>query len=332
MITNLNNYKPKKKLGQGMIGTTFLVYKKGKKYALKIEHILKKDVKKSLSSPVWREIEFAKKMGKKYPDQFMTLYGHDIIDKCKHKQKYAFDLKMFPKNLQKGIKAIAKSPYCARKLWSLIDFSLHEKLNKLNTKQIYSAIIQITNICYLMKKHGYSHNDLHPGNIGIKKTKKKYITIFSKRIPTFGYIYVAIDYGLVLHKKYKLNKEEKKKLKDPYLWYYQIQIIVNMLVDSLLWKYINKNKIKLAPYEKDLEIFKKHSIYNTLKKFSNNVHIQFRLCEMLFPEIYQQIVLKKQNTKKILKMKYKTPKEDVFYIMSNIDNYKNIVHYFAKKL
>ena len=69
-----------KKLGFGMVGTTYLAKDKdNNKYALKIEHVLPKDIKKSLASAIWREIEFANTMGKKYPDQFMKVYDYKII-------------------------------------------------------------------------------------------------------------------------------------------------------------------------------------------------------------------------------------------------------------
>jgi hypothetical protein len=58
-----------------------------------------------------------------------------------------------------------------------------------------------------MNKNGYTHNDLHHYNIGIKKTKNKYIKILGKKIPTYGKIIKILDYGAVLHKKYDLNQK-----------------------------------------------------------------------------------------------------------------------------
>lgn len=328
---DVSDYKIIKTLGHGIYGTTFLALKNNTKYALKIERIKEKDVKKSLSSPSWREIEFTKKMSKKYPEHFMTLYDHTIIDNCTHKQKYPINIKKLPKEFKDEITTLSNSPYCSIKIWSLVDYTLQQKLKKLTLKQLYSAIIQITYICYLMNKHGYSHNDLHQGNIGIKKTKKKYIKILSKKVPTYGYIYVAIDYGSILHEKYKLSRQEKKKINDKYLWHYQLHIIYYLFIHNEIWDYVIKKKIQISPYDDDLKLMKKHEIYKILKTFSNNVHVQFKLCEILFPHIWQTIILKKNNPQKIFNIRYKIPKADIVYILFNIDNYKNIIHYFNQK-
>ena len=60
------------------------------------------DVKESLQSPIWREIYFAKILGKKYPQHFMKLYDYKIDDKC-YLKKYglAFTWKNLPKQQQK---------------------------------------------------------------------------------------------------------------------------------------------------------------------------------------------------------------------------------------
>jgi len=77
-----------------MIGTVFLAKYKNKKYALKIEHILEADLKKSSSSQIWREIFFSTKFANKYPEQFIKLYSYDIIDNCTHKQEYSMNVEM----------------------------------------------------------------------------------------------------------------------------------------------------------------------------------------------------------------------------------------------
>ena len=56
-----------------------------------------------------------------------------------------------------------------------------------------------------MRENGYTHNDFHTQNIGVVRTNTKYMTLFGNRIPLVGYRYQAIDYGMVLHKKYKMD-------------------------------------------------------------------------------------------------------------------------------
>jgi hypothetical protein len=65
--------------------------------------------------------------------------------------------------------------------------------------------LQIAKIMLLLYKGGYSHNDLHPGNIMINKTTIKYFSLNGKKIPTYGYLLSAIDYGEVLHKKFGIK-------------------------------------------------------------------------------------------------------------------------------
>jgi len=333
MSKNIDDYKKKKLLGKGMIGTTYLITIKNKNYALKIEHILKKDIKKSTASPLWREIEFATTMGNKYPEQFMKLYDHDIIDKCEHKQKYAYDLKVFGSKKQKEFEKLAKSPYCSRKIYSLVDYSLNDKLKKLNLQQKYSEIIQLIYIVYLMRKNGYIHGDFHFGNVGIKKTNKKYINIFSKKIPTYGYIYSAIDYGEVKHKKYKLNKKEKKILKDSIRDSWDIQIIIMLMYKSTFWDYIFKKKMfgQIVNFKKAIKDLKKHDVYPILKTYTDNIDQQMQFCDILYPEIHQKIRLGKKSPKKILKPKFSIPKEDVLYTLMNISDYENLINYFYLK-
>ena len=50
---------------------------KGKKYAMKVEQVFEKDLEKNLKSVIWREIDFAKNMSKKYPQQFMKIYDYE---------------------------------------------------------------------------------------------------------------------------------------------------------------------------------------------------------------------------------------------------------------
>lgn len=59
-------------------------------------------------------------------------------------------------------------------------------------QQLYYALKIAKNLC------GFNHNDIHPANIMLYPTKRKYIPYILpegiKKIPTFGYIAVLIDY------------------------------------------------------------------------------------------------------------------------------------------
>lgn len=206
-------------LGRGMNGTVYLAKDdKNNKFGVKIQQIMPEDVKKSLSSQVWREIEFASILGKKYPDHFMKIYDYKIDEKCNHKQSwegFGFEIKDLPKNQQKYYTKLFASPYCSVKLLSIIDTTLKNVLESWKTfhyDEYRDLIIQVIYVIYLMKKEGFFHRDFHPGNIGLVKTKNKYIDIFGHKIQTHGYLVQAIDYESNLHKKYKLKNWEKNLL------------------------------------------------------------------------------------------------------------------------
>ena len=72
-----SNLKIIKKLGSGLYGTAYLCEIDKKLYVQKIQHIMKKDTKKSFNSFVWREIDFANIMSSKYPQQFMKIFEYE---------------------------------------------------------------------------------------------------------------------------------------------------------------------------------------------------------------------------------------------------------------
>ena len=96
-------------LGHGMFGTVYKIKKNNNYYAMKIEHVLESDKIKSITSPQWREIDFANKMNVKFPDQFIKLYEYKFIDDCKHVQKYSTNINEFAKYHRKNMENLAKS-------------------------------------------------------------------------------------------------------------------------------------------------------------------------------------------------------------------------------
>ena len=76
----LSNYKIIKELGYGIFGNVYLIKNKteNKKYALKIQHVEKKDInlnnKSNNKSSIWREINFSLNFANKYPSQYVKLW------------------------------------------------------------------------------------------------------------------------------------------------------------------------------------------------------------------------------------------------------------------
>ena len=69
-----------------MVGITYLVELNSNNYALKIEKIPESHASEPFNTkyPEWREIEFSKQFGNKYPEQFIKLYAWDIQDDCNY--------------------------------------------------------------------------------------------------------------------------------------------------------------------------------------------------------------------------------------------------------
>jgi hypothetical protein len=121
-----------KKLASGSEGSIYKISYNNKICILKISHVLKKDLKKTLSSRIWREIDFANHMNNKYPDHFMKLYVHEIIDNCREKY-FIMNLDDFTSlKLKKQYEDLLKSGYCSLKVYSYVDDNLYNMIKKIN--------------------------------------------------------------------------------------------------------------------------------------------------------------------------------------------------------
>jgi hypothetical protein len=201
-----------KKLGNGLYGNVYLVKIDNNIYALKKQKIVKEAQKKNYKYDIWKEIDFYKwinKLNKNNQIFFMKLYDYRIIE-CNYiyKPDKIIDLKLYNK--------LKKSPYCIDLLLDVKDITLRELINKnnLNYKERLSIIIQCLYIMYLMHQSKYYHNDVHTGNIMITKCDynkliKLNINKKTYNLETYGYIVSFIDYGLINHPKYLLNKKDK---------------------------------------------------------------------------------------------------------------------------
>ena len=70
-----------KELGYGLYGTTYLAKYNNKLYALKIQHILEKNIIKDYNNEIWREMSlynYIKKLNKEEQLFFTKLYNYSI--------------------------------------------------------------------------------------------------------------------------------------------------------------------------------------------------------------------------------------------------------------
>jgi serine/threonine protein kinase len=335
----IDDYEIIKKIETGGMGSVYLVKKDKKEYALKIEKILESEVKKDLSSPIWREIDFATNFANLYPDQFMQLYDHDIINDCNHHQEYTGNKKEKKEYMENRI----KSKYCSRKIYSLIDIELRKLIPKLkNQNEIYSIIIQISYAIYLMNKHGYTHNDLHTGNIGIIYTNKKYLKIFDEDIPTYGYQVNVIDYGMILHSHFKLKDKDMYGYNENILYEESIKGELKKCLSRLLFDHsiirdiFNNNNTFNTHFNELRDKFYDSNKGKVLQSITTNKDDVFYLYIMINPLDWEKLFLGK-DFKKYVPIHKLLQTDDWIFILENTpiekpENIKDIILYFMMKI
>ena len=274
-----------KTLGAGMFGTTYLTKYQDKEYAIKIQHILEKDQYVNFKNEMWRELDLYKYINKlSSSDQlfFTKLHDYLIYDNCKHIQKRPYKINIEKDKLfAKKLKELDESTWCVK---YLLDYKGNTTLYKfllkykLTVNLIYSICLQICKIVLILNDGGYSHNDLHTGNIMINKTSKLYFSLDGERIPYEGYQISAIDYGEILNKKFKIKYKgwSKKFILDPSRWLFNEIFYSTMSVIENISIYIDdcKKQKKKLPWE-----HKNDSYSNGFKKIiknHNNFYIMVR--------------------------------------------------------
>lgn len=297
----MNNYKIIKLLSEGFFGVVYLIKKNTKKYVLKRQKILKRDIKVNLKQNIWREIEFSKfinKLPKRDQKYFMIMDNYNISE-CK--------MKKFNNNLNDPtFKNLNNSKYCIDIIYEYKS-NIYNNIvikNKISLKEKYSSIIQILNALIILKKKGYTHNDLHLLNIAYDK-RTSIIKIRNKIIKS-KYQYSLLDYGLVHHKKYPKNNSDKYRGDE------QFQLFINELSRiNILGNIYKKNKWKFNKklfnpnyrYNWLVSLYKNHDLWNKIKNSLLQKYPNF----IKFYKLYDKDLkdLKSELTKELDKMKIK---------------------------
>jgi predicted phosphodiesterase len=320
MSIDINDVTIEKSLGSGMSGNVYLAKYNNKSYALKIEYVNDDAITPNLKRRLWREIYFAEKFSNNYPDYFVYLHAYDIINDCKEpqtKNQINNKIKYSSGNYDK---------YCSRKLYSFVDTTL-DKIKLKNLNETYSMIIQLLNIANLLQNNMFVHADITPNNIGVNYTDKKTINLFGYDVPTYGKLYLLLDFGSVLHKDFIMDEYETKRY-NAKLGNEADIIFFGHVLSELEYK--NK-KIAGEKYnfDKDYELFKKSNKYKKIKHVTHNKEHQIYLYDMFYHEKHVEDYYGKN-----IKINYSTfdiPKEDVlFYILSKRNIEQNIKYFYEK--
>jgi hypothetical protein len=346
----MDELKIVKTLGMGLFGTTYKVYnaKTDSYYALKKQKILKSFITGGTKYYMWRELKFYQwinKLNKNDQNFFMKMFDYKFYSNCSYTNKNQ------PTARTKIIKKLIKSKHCLDLLLDLKDGTVNNLLKqvKLTDKQIFSMIIQVTYICYLLNKSGYSHNDLHSGNIAfIKIPKNQFITIELNgnkyNFKSYGYQFSIIDYGLILHKKFILTRKEKKTYVNSILYNKDLKTfffccLVRTL--KLMSKKFSKQRKHLMEQLNILrpELYKRikiliTSIYPSMIKYYNEYEKEGISNKLLLIEVIQYLVIyDKKFLSELFNEKIKPnriEKNHLEFFKFNINNYENIVKYFIE--
>ena len=223
------------------------------------------------------EISFATTVAAKYPDQFMTLYDH------------ANDMLVYSK----------------------IDLTFKEYIQKhhFHPSQVivYDLYIQIFSIICILQQEGWTHRDLHIGNIGLVRTSNKTIEINGHTIPTHGYLVQAIDYGSVVHSAIPFR---------------DIYLLFRLLYDTKTNTFMDIYSIKKIPLSAvQTKSIQRYLIKGTSREdqWKNN-DLSFLLFRLLYPIEFKKVY----PTIEILIF---LPKKTIIYIIKNINNPTTCLEY-----
>ena len=350
-----NNYKIIKELNKGYSGIAYLIEKDDKKYVLKRQKLLPKEVKLNYKYSIWREIDFNKfvnKLSKSKQKYFMKMYDYKI-NECdyQHKPKVLYINPMMKKDLI----ARNKSKYCLDIVIEYKGNTIYNLIkNGLPVKEKYCLIIQVLYALDIMHSNKYLHQDIHQGNITYEKANNP-IKVYGKTLPC-EYQYSLIDYGATLHKKFNETKDEmnyytkeKKRNSDVN------QLMINIILQEYMLNYIYEEK-KWKPvrwyepktYGKIMKTFYnnkpiwnkiKKILYKTNKLWFDNYEKTYDFTDCSACE-YIEILFSAYNRKEFLKIKGWTKiyipnfihSDDIIFMVENMTDNKKMIKYFLKNL
>ena len=288
------------------------------KVVVKIEHVSKKD-RDDKTSAGWKEIQFSEKFGNKHPKHFMQLKNYYFEAGCPGIQLDGLiqnPPSSWGKQLVAEYRALLAEDVCVYKTYDRMDCILFDILPKMSIPQVYSCLLQVSYAIKMMHKNGYIHGDLHAGNVGAMKTAKNArISLGPVSIPTHGYHFKLIDFGLTLHKSSAKTKEDKDRFED------EFGQRDDGLFPSLCDEYDGP-----AGYDKVMSVLKKLDEFKVVQLITSNPTMQSSLFKTMYPDTYLRLFKETQI------QKAKLPLEDLIFLAHNGMHSDESFHYLLEKL
>ena len=280
-----NKLKIGKVIDNGILSSVNECTLNGKKYVIKYEHVTKKE-QNDKKCPVWNEITFSLKFANKYPQHFMSLIDYSFEENCQYiKLSWELDEPMgaWGDKLVAEYKKRIAEKICIYKIYTRMDTILNKIVNELSHLQLYSMLIQVSYAIRLLHKHNYIHGDLHPGNVGVMKTGlKAKIKLGKNTIPTYGYQYKLIDFGMTLNKKDAITKYDKERFSRENNYVYDEGLF------TILNSYISCD---IESFDEMMKILKNTQEYVFINEInSTNMTTQECLYMTLYPEKYAELL------------------------------------------
>lgn len=274
-----------KVIDKGLLNSVNECTLNGNKYIVKIEHVTQKE-QTNKNSPIWNEINFSLNFANKYPEHFMSLIQYSFEENCQHIQlswKLDKPMALWGDKLVAEYKKRIAENICIYKIYTRMDTILNKIVIKLTHLQLYSMLIQVSYAMRLLHKHNYIHGDLHTGNVGVMKTGlKAKIKLGKNTIPTYGYQYKLIDFGLTLHKNDAITVYDKKRFSNENNYVYDEGLI------TVLSSYISTNGDNFDKMMKILKNTQEYAFINEIN--STNQTTQHFLYMTLYPEKYAKLL------------------------------------------
>jgi len=206
----INSMKILDKIDTGSIGVIYKVDVNGKTYALKRQKVYEEDNDTNLTELLF--LKFINKLDESDRNFFMEMYDYKFYDNCNFEWTPSLH-----KMKNKHYIILLNSKKCLDVLLDLKDGELNNLIlnNQLNSKQINSMIIQFMYITYILHKNNYTNIDTHSKNICYRKTdENKIINLkqLNMKVPSYGYQFCLIDYGLILS-SYDKYESVKRRIK-----------------------------------------------------------------------------------------------------------------------